>query len=415
MKLTVAATALASSISATAESLVEPSGKSLQDVVDDSERQRHRNLAGAMHSQQEITSILKGRRALRKENGGILRGIQRKLKSKSLELRNQHSDVSDSGDAFDLGFFSRDLQANSTVVETNSTVPKPQTNSTVKEPKPEKTIIEELLELCDKGNPGIGLSCECTNVNETAYEINVFCSYDETDCYVTENACGTNETFCYDYTSHLDLKSPGEGTQKICYDVSSPIEFSYCYELVYGGQRVAASACNFEFNGDQCSSCIFAEDDCSTFDCTNIDDAVGTGTTCGNETLWRMKVQDHLLYAPLPCEGGCNICPGNGEMTNLETIVSVPTGEFYYCYQLNLAALFGYLQYVPGNLCSALPPIVSEPCGCTGGVVDLGDISTGGGSSGSGKESKSSAAIFSGIGALATTAVATSILSWIMA
>lgn len=413
MKLTVATTALASSISVAAESLVEPSGISLHDVVHDSERRRHRNLAGAIDSQQEITSILKGRRGLRKEKGGILRGIQSKLKRKSLELRNQHSDVSDSGDAFDLGFFSRDLQANNSVVETNSTLI--ETNSTVKEPKEEKTIIEELLQLCDKGNPQIGLSCECTNVNETAYEIEVFCSYDETDCYVvTDHPCGTNQTFCYDYTSHLDLKSPGEGTQKICYDVSSPIQFVYCYELVYGGQRVAASACNFEFNGVQCNSCEFESDDCSTFDCTNIENAVGTGTTCGNDTLWREKVLDHLTYAPLPCEGGCNICPGNGEMTNLETIVSVPTGELYYCYQLNLAAKFGYLQLVPGDLCSALPSIVSEPCGCTGGVVDLGDISTD--SNGSGKEAKpSSAAIFSGIGGLATTAVATSILSWMMA
>ncbi len=400
MKLTVAATALASSISATAEAISDTTKLSFLDVVEDAPRKRHRNLAEAMERQEEITSILKERRGLRKENGGIIRRIQRKLASKSLELQNQVSDFSDLGsdDAIDLGLFSRRLQTNSTF-----------------EIEEEKNIVEELLELCEQGSAVDGVSCTCSNINVDEYEIDVFCSYNQNSCYIAENSCGGNETFCYLETYQLDVLSPGEGSTKTCYEVSEPVEFQYCYTLIYGGERVKASGCAFEFNGIQCNSCAFSGDECADFDCSNIEEGVGAGAVCGNETVWKKKVQDHLLYNPLPCEGGCNICPGNGEMTDLNTIVSVPTGEFYYCSQLNLAGLFGYLQFVPGDLCNALPPIVAEPCGCTGGVVDPITGEVGNPSSDSaGGSSTTSAATFSKIG-FGVTALATSILSWMTA
>jgi len=55
-------------------------------------------------------------------------------------------------------------------------------------------------------------------------------------------------------------------------------------------------------------------------------------------------------------------------MTNLDANVTMITGDSYYCYQLNLAAQLGYLENIPGDLCSSLPAIVNEPCGCTGMV-----------------------------------------------
>jgi len=409
MKLTIAATALASTISATAASLSDTIGKSFQDVIEDASRQKHRNLAGAIEGQQEITSILKGRRGMKKENGGIVRRIQSKLARKNTELRNQDNEFFDSetDDDMDLGFLSRSLQMS---------------NATFEDVDDEKTIVEELLELCDKGSPELGLSCTCTNVDEANYRIDVFCTYEEMSCYTAPDSCDGNQTFCYMETYELEVLSPGEGFSKICYDVTEPIEFSYCYALLYGGKEVKASGCAFEFNGVECNSCAFVGSECSEFDCNNIDESVGTGSVCGNETVWKKKVQDHLIYGPLPCEGGCNICPGNGAMTNKETIVSLDTGEFYYCYQLNLAALFGYLQFVPGDLCNALPDIVAEPCGCSAPVADpiTGEIPLSNGNepaenpSSVPADGSGGAELFSKIG-LGVTAFATSILSWMTA
>merc|ERR1712232_1166975 len=81
-----------------------------------------------------------------------------------------------------------------------------------------------------------------------------------------------------------------------------------------------------------------------------------------------MGIEDFLTYAALPCPGGCNICPFGGEMTNRDAEVTMSTGDVYFCYQLNLAGMLGYLTDIPGDLCNALPAIVDEPCGCEGGV-----------------------------------------------
>jgi len=132
-----------------------------------------------------------------------------------------------------------------------------------------------------------------------------------------------------------------------------------------------------EVDDTPCNFCEFSTDPsypnvtCNTFDCTNIDDAIADGTVCGDDTIVSKKVEDYLIYGPLPCEGGCNICPGGGEMMSLESSVQLVTGETYFCSQLNLAALMGYLQGVPGDLCNALPAIVDGPCECMGGETTI--------------------------------------------
>jgi len=352
MKLTIAATGLASSIIATAESLPKPAGESLRDVVVDTPLVSHRSLAVSMKDQHETSAIFKERRASKKQNGRVIRNLQNKLNNSKLRNRGEEDgEMSDS--ELDLGFFSRNLQ-------------------NVTEPE-EENVIEELVALCSAENPIPGITCDCTNVDVDAYTANVFCTYDETCLDPTSNSCNETLTFCFVETYELEVFAPGSGTSSICYDVNSPITFSYCYGLSYSGEEGSPSGCFLEVDGNQCNSCEFTveSDDldvtCNAFDCTNVDDAIGSGIACGEDTIVSKKIEDFLIYAPLPCEGYCNICPFGGEMTNLDNTVTMElTGQAYYCYELNLAGLMGYLQNIPGDLCNTLPAMVSEPCGCPG-------------------------------------------------
>jgi len=107
---------------------------------------------------------------------------------------------------------------------------------------------------------------------------------------------------------------------------------------------------------------------CNKFDCSNVDDVVfGSGINCDDETLVSRKIEHFLTYDPLPCEGGCNICPLAGDMSQLDNNVTMVTGDSYFCWQLNLAAQVGYLTEMPGDLCNTLPALVNEPCGCSNG------------------------------------------------
>jgi hypothetical protein len=347
MKLTVAATFMASSVSATDKSPSSPAGESLRNAIVDS---NHRSLAVSTKDRQDIAAILKERRALKRQNGRVFHNFQNKLRN--LNLRNQAEEVGNVPDAdLDLGFFSRNLQSNVTEPETGG-------------------VIEDLLDLCTGENAVPGFSCSCSNVDVDAYTANVMCAYDSNCLEPTPNACQGNATFCFVETYELEVSGPGAGSSQICYDVNSPINFTYCYGLTYSEDTGSPQTCFLEVDNIQCNSCEFTYESsapnitCNQFDCTNIDDAIGSGVVCGDDTIVSKKIEDYLVYGPLPCEGGCNICPKDGEMMNLYNNVTMITGEEYSCSQLNLAALMGYLQDVPGDLCNVLPSLVNEPCEC---------------------------------------------------
>lgn len=430
MKLTIATSVLASSISVAAESLPDPVGRSLRDAVEDTARATHRSLSLAHDQQNDITAMLKERRASKKQNSNVIRNLQNKLKRS--RLRNQAQDDSAASDTdLDLGFFDRNLQANITEPESNVTEPE------------ELSVIEELLNLCNTRDEKTGFSCSCSNIDVDAYTANVFCTYDQNCLPPSENACGGSATFCFVETYELEVLAPGTGSSKVCYEVNSPTTFTYCYGLNYNGVQASPSACYLEVDGTQCSSCDFyyespaRESSCFAFDCNNVDDVIGVGSVCGNETVVSAKIEDYLIYGPLPCEGGCNICPQGGEMQNLDNNVTLITGEQYQCFQLNLAALFGYLQDVPGDLCNTLPAIVNQPCECpgfddvstplvdptsdeapTGGVPgqptgDVDGFFPGEGEAGNG--GSGSAAAFSGFTGFAVTTAVTCLFSWMMA
>lgn len=353
MKLTIAASILASSISAEAKSLPDPSGKLIRNAVDDSQNSNRHSLSVSTPSD-DISAFFKERRSTRKQNNNVIRNIQRKL-------RNQAGKNGDSSDAeLDLGFLSRHLQENITDTEE------------------EQSTMDQLIELCSNTNVD-GISCTCTNVDADAYTANVVCAYDESCLEPTENFCKTDVTFCFVETYELEVRAPGTGQSKICYEVNTPTNFTYCYGLTYPGNE-SPTTCFLEVDGDLCSSCEFTyvaddpEETCNAFDCTNIDNAIGSGTVCGNETIVSRKIEDYLIYGALPCEGGCNICPGGGEMMNMYNSVTLLTGQSYSCNQLYLAASLGYLNEVPGDLCNALPAIVNVPCECTGGMTTAPEL-----------------------------------------
>jgi len=351
MKLTVAATIISSSALARAEPLTNLAGESLQNAVAFSS---HRSLAS--EDQHDIAAIFKERRASKRQNGKIFRKLKNKLKD--LKLRNEGQEDGDVTDAdLDLGFFSRSLQSNMTEPE-------------------ESSVIYELLDMCAGDEEVEGFFCTCSDIDVDAYTANVLCTYDSNCLNPTPNSCGETATFCFVETYNLEVTAPGQGSSSICYEVISPTEFSYCYGLTYLEDPESPDSCFLSVDGTQCNSCEFAvlpndpNTTCSRFDCTNADDAIASGIACGDETIVSLKIEDYLIYGPLPCEGGCNICPEDGEMMNLYNDVTMITGETYSCTQLNLAALMGYLQDVPGDLCNVLPGIVAGPCECSGTTTE---------------------------------------------
>lgn len=344
MKFTVATAILASSITATAGSLRNP--------ADAAPSASHRGLAVSMKDRSELSAALKERRASKKQNGKVIHNLQNKLKRS--EIRNLAKEDGDLSADLDIGAFSRDLQSN------------------VTEPEVETTVIDELVALCSANNTDPEFSCTCSNLDPDAYTASVTCAYAQNCLDPTQNSCGDNATFCFVETYNLEVTASGSGSSSICYNVTAPMAFDYCYGLTYTGEEVP-SGCFLEIDGNQCNSCDFTVSEvysnvtCNVFDCSNADEAIGSGTVCGDDTIVAEKIEAYLTYGPLPCDGGCNICPLDGEMGNLDNSVSMITGDTYYCYQLNLAAQLGYLADIPGDLCNSLPAIVNEPCGCFGG------------------------------------------------
>lgn len=343
MKFTVAATLLATSVTAT-------SGSD-HSVANDAASASHRGLAVSLEDRFEVTSVLKERRAS-KNKGKVIRNLQRKLQQRQLGNEDEEDSQVHEED-LDLGIFSRGLQANAT------------------EPEEELSVMEQLIELCgDTEETDESFSCTCADLNVEAYTASVTCAYAENCLTPTEDICGGNTTFCFLETYNLEVTAPGTGSSAICYELTSPLSFNYCYGLTYTDESTTPSGCVLEVEGNQCNSCEFYFYDsqpnvtCNNFDCSNADETIGSGIICGDDTIVSAKIEDHLTYAPLPCEGGCNICPSNGEMSLVDNNVTMITGDVYQCWQLNLAAQAGYLQDMPGDLCNSLLEVVNEPCGC---------------------------------------------------
>jgi hypothetical protein len=347
MKFTAAATAtvLASSITASAESLPNPAGGSLSNAANDAS---HRSLAVAMKGQDDIHGIFKERRSLKKTNN-VIRNLQDKLKRR--KLRNQATeDGSTSNAELDLGLFSRDLQLEQNITEAKE--------------EEQLSFYDNLVNKCSNSD-----YCTCSNVDADAYTANVVCSYEE-ECSDEDTACDGTAKVCYTSTAEFDLTAPQTGSIQYCWDVSAPLEFSYCYRVEYYGATGAPEKCFLEIDGTECNSCEFIVRDgggyCVAYDCSNVD-AYYVGTECGVKTIVAKKVEDTLIYSYVPCENGCNICPEGEEMTIFDELVSFTLGDEifeYTCAEMNLAGLYGTLNVLPGDMCYSLEPVVDGPCAC---------------------------------------------------
>lgn len=353
MKLNLAATLIATSVAATAGSD--------HNAANVAASASHRGLAISLEDRFEVTSVLKERRSS-KNKGKVIRNLQRKLRNSG--LRNlEERDAEDTVEDLDLGIFSRGLQSNIT------------------EDIDDPNVMEQLLELCgDQSDPSF--SCECANLDVDEYTANITCTYEEQCLDATQNICGADTTFCFVETYMLDVAAQGSGSSSICYTLTEPMDFNYCYGLQYVEESTAPSGCFLEVDGNMCNSCSFTTNanypnvTCNEFDCSNTDETIGEGIICGEDTIVSAKIEEYLTYAPLPCAGGCNICPLNGEMETPDNNVTMITDDVYACWQLNLAAKVGYLADMPGDLCINLPGIVNEPCGCNGGVTTAPPEST---------------------------------------
>ncbi|KAG7343469.1 hypothetical protein IV203_021414 [Nitzschia inconspicua] len=229
------------------------------------------------------------------------------------------------------------------------------------------TIIEDMNAICYGNFTAPNVACECEGVDVAAYTGTLSCSYQET-CGDLDNICEDTVTFCYAVTYSLSVSAPYMGGLQIQYDFSSPFVLQYQYGITYNGSP-SPETCTITFDGNQCNSCEFQEaSNCFTFDCSNTDNGL-TGTVCGNATVVEEFLADYLVYENLPCPGGCNIC-GGGYMTLRDNNITLPTGQTYACGVVEIAALAGYFTGTQQDMCTMLPPLVEDTCGCEGGTID---------------------------------------------
>jgi hypothetical protein len=234
------------------------------------------------------------------------------------------------------------------------------------------TIVEDMYDLCYANITDPNVSCDCQGVDVELYTGSLSCQYEQI-CGNLTNVCGANVTFCYEISYTLSVTAPYTGGFQSQYDFTSPTVFQYQYGVQYTGSPEPDS-CTIAFDGTQCTSCQFTQQtvegsdtptDCVQFDCGNTE--LGLTTTVCDYTIVEMIVADYLLYESLPCPNGCNLCGDGGYMTNLENNVTLPNGQIYNCQLVGTAALAGYFANIEPDLCTALPPVVAEPCSCTGG------------------------------------------------
>jgi hypothetical protein len=243
------------------------------------------------------------------------------------------------------------------------------------------SVIDDMYDICYGNMSDAYVDCDCEGVDVATYTGSLSCQYSEQICGDLSNVCGGNVTFCYQITYDLSVSAPYTFQTQMQYDFTSPTVFQYQYGVQYTGSPDPDS-CTVSFDGTQCTSCEFtqilydgdnAPTDCVMFDCGNT--AMELSATVCDYSIVEMIIADYLLYKSLPCPDGCNLCGEGGYMTNLENNVTITNGQVYNCRLLGTAALAGYFATVEPDLCTLLPSVVADPCGCTGGdtIPPIGD------------------------------------------
>lgn len=106
---------------------------------------------------------------------------------------------------------------------------------------------------------------------------------------------------------------------------------------------------------------------CETFNCDNT--ALATsGSNC--LVSFTEALAFGYRYAQLPCDGGCNLCPGNQLISNRRDNFTDPDSTSRNCNAAQLDALTG--SFDDPSYCTTFPPTFQESCGC----VDSGSSSS---------------------------------------
>ncbi|KAG7374354.1 hypothetical protein IV203_013449 [Nitzschia inconspicua] len=245
------------------------------------------------------------------------------------------------------------------------------------------TALDSISLVCNQAENIAQLTCETCTTDEATYTGEFSCIY-TSDCVQVPGLCGDGSTFpfCGTDTSKAIVNGMDYYHRESCFDISSPVVFSYCDTLTAEGDVLS---CEQSINGVTCNSCTLSYNSqtgglCQSFDCTNTDLGV-EGNDCSIPLVGALAFG--YLYSTLPCPNGCNLCGENRYMTGANSIFTMGTGETVSCFAFQMNALTG--EFADNDYCQTLTETVSEPCGCT-------DATSGGGGSDGGSSSPPSSA-----------------------
>lgn len=267
---------------------------------------------------------------------------------------------------------------------------------------------EDMGDMVGEGGDYSDMMCECTNLSENSGYAECSLVDDEPECYTSPSLCfsgmgpdgelvQSNDAgieMCMKANMEAAFPSAWEGSYRVCYDVTSPVQFTYCLDLVFDGTPDVPSDCTVTINGEDCNSCEFGgtsvsdtsdASPCQKVDCRNLEsfDAVLSSefVFCGqggfNETIVSKLLASQIMYESIgSCPGGCNVCYGGDldtfYMLNPDAMVTYgESDDPIRCEELQMTALTGILNDVQNEACSFMTEVAASVCGCTCGVPGI--------------------------------------------
>lgn len=232
------------------------------------------------------------------------------------------------------------------------------------------TAIDAIAVLCNLDENSESVTCETCTIDEAAYTGEFSCVYTQ-DCMKVPGLCGDNSYFDFCGTDNIKATINGMDyyNRESCFDVTTPIPFSYCDRVLIDGGEVT---CEQSINGVTCNSCILYYNaatggSCQAFDCSNTDLGV-KGNDCSVPLIGALTFG--YLYSKLPCpDGGCSLCGDGRVMSNNGNMFETDGLGSTNCFSFQMNALTG--KFAENDYCTSLTENVEEPCGCVDGGSNL--------------------------------------------
>jgi hypothetical protein len=224
------------------------------------------------------------------------------------------------------------------------------------------TALDGIQLVCNLDENSPTVNCDVCTTDEAAYTGEFSCTY-ESNCVTIPGLCGSGTSFDFCGTDNLKGVVNGQDYyhRESCFDVTSPIPFSYCDSIKAVGDELT---CEQSINGVTCNTCTLyynpeTGNECQAFDCTNTDLGV-EGNDCSIPLIGALAFG--YLYSQLPCPNGCSLCGAGRVMTNSGNDFTTDEGETVNCFGFQLNALTG--DFAGNDFCETLVDNVQEPCGC---------------------------------------------------